>query len=442
MKNTFVVILLGTALVWCQNLLAQDSSEAAPTGGHAAQFAPRSIEDLNLVGADIHMPPFSDTVFGVDSPYRRALYSKGFVLRANTTVSYTQNTLNPPVPAAQQAYVGERPSWFLMANPMLSYDMRAFHLHGAQLHTGTVLGWVSWGPDGPDSVSISNLYFFKSFAEGHLETKFGYVSNDFEFVGLYVGGALSTGSQGVYAILPYEVGLNHIPVPSPSFNLKLNGPKQLYFRGAVQRSIDPGGGPATIARNATALRFLVKGDKMVNVYEAGYNHAPLAASHESWVRAGYIHNTTPFPNSRTGIPTPGNFCAYILADHQFLQSDRARPSQGIYAGASAIGDSTDLNAYTRYYEFRLYDEGPFPSRPGDTLSFVATYSDFSRYTVAGLAAQGKGFWRNSSSLTGSYTVRMSRGNYLGAGLSFVAGPAITPRVANALSFTIAYNMFF
>ena len=442
MKNTFVVILLGTALVWCQNLLAQDSSEAAPTGGHAAQFAPRSIEDLNLVGADIHMPPFSDTVFGVDSPYRRALYSKGFVLRANTTVSYTQNTLNPPVPAAQQAYVGERPFWRLMVNPMLTYDMRAFHLHGAQLHIGTAPTWVSWGLAGPSAVGISNLYLFKSFAEGRVETKFGYVSNDFEFLALQVGGALTTGSQGVYAILPYEVGLNHTPVPSPSFNLKLNGPKQLYFRGAVQRSIDPGGGPATIARNATGLRFLVKGDKMVNVYEVGYNHPPLAASHESWVRAGYIRNTTPFPNSRTGIPTPGNFSAYILADHQFLQSNRTRPGQGIYAGASTIGDSTDLNAYTRYYEFRLYDEGPSPSRPSDTISLVASHSDFSRYTVAALAAQGESFWRNSSSLTVSYNIRISRGNYVGTGLSYVAGPAITPRVPNALTFTITSTMFF
>ncbi len=442
MKDTFFVILFGTALVCCQNLLAQDYSETAPTGGHAAQFFPRSIEDLNLVGADIRMPPFSDTVLGTDSPYRRALYSEGFVLRANTMVVYTQNTLNPPVPAAQQAYVGERPFGVLFANPMLAYDMRAFHLHGAQLNIGALLGWVSWAPAGPSSVSIASLYLFKSFAEGRVETKFGYIGNDFEFLGLQVGGALSNGSLGVYAILPFEVGLTHAPVQAPSFNLKLNGPKQLYFKGAVQRSIDPGGGPATIARNATGLRFLVKGDKMVNVYEVGYNHSPSAGSNESWVRAGFIHNTTPFPNSRTGIPTPGNFCAYILADHQFLQSNRTGPNQGIYAGASAIGDSTDLNAYTRYYEFRLYDEGPFPSRPGDTLSLVATYSDFSRYTVAGLAAQGKSFWRNSSSLTGSYTVRISRGNYLGAGLSYVAGPAITPRVANALSFTIAYNMFF
>ena len=220
------------------------------------------------------MPPFTDTVLGVDSPYRRALYSQGFVLRADTMVSYSQNTLNPPVPAAQQAYVGERPFWVLMASPMLTYDMRAFHLHGAQLNIGALLGWVTWGPAGPSAANFSNLYFFKSFAEGRVEAKFGYIDNEFEFLGLQVGGALTTGALGVYAILPFEVGLGHSPVPSPSFNLKLNGPKQLYFKGAVQRSIDPGGGPATIARNATALRFLVKGDKMVNGYEVGYNHPP------------------------------------------------------------------------------------------------------------------------------------------------------------------------
>ena len=140
--------MLSTALLYCQNLLAQDSSASAPADGHAVQFAPRSIEDLNLVGADIHMPPFSDTVLGADSPDRRALYRKGFVLRSNFIAIYTQNTLNPPVPAAQQAYVGERPFAMLMANPILTYDMRAFHLHGAQLQyqRGTLSGSVGLPP--------------------------------------------------------------------------------------------------------------------------------------------------------------------------------------------------------------------------------------------------------------------------------------------------------
>ncbi len=43
-----------------------------------------------------------------------------------------------------------------------------------------------------------------------------------------------------------------------------------------------------------------------------------------------------------------------------------------HAGASAMGTAIDLNAYTRYYEFRMYDQGPFRSRPGDTASLVAS----------------------------------------------------------------------
>lgn len=36
---------------------------------------------------------------------------------------------------------------------------------------------------------------------------------------------------------------------------------------------------------------------------------------------------------------------------------------GGHVGASAMGTEMDLNAYTRYYELRIYDQGPFRSRP-------------------------------------------------------------------------------
>ena len=363
-------------------------------------------------------------------------------MRSNATLLYTQNTLNPPVPADEQSYMGEREFGRLMANPILTYDMRAFHLHSTQLNLAAGLTWVSWNPAGPSAITLSSLYLYKTFAEGRIETKLGYICNDFEFIGLQVGGALSTGSQGVYAILPYEVGLSRYPLTAPSFNLNLIGPKHLYFKTAIQRSLDPGGGPATIGRNATGFRFMPKGDKMVNVYEVGYNQEAAADSGQTWLRAGYIHNTTPYPNSRTGVPTSGNFCAYILADHQFLQSNPARPNHGIYGGFSVMGTSTDLNAYTRYYEFRVYDEGPFRSRPDDTASLVASYSTYSHYMLANLVAQGKSVWRNSTTLTGSYNFHVSRGTYLSAGLSYHAGPNITPRAPNALIFTTILNYFF
>jgi hypothetical protein len=220
------------------------------------------------------------------------------------------------------------------------------------------------------------------------------------------------------------------------------GPSKLYFKGSVQRSLDAGGGSATVGRNETGFRFMPKGDKLVTVYEAGYDRRPSADSGQAWLRTGYIHNTTPFANSRTGVPTTGNFCAYILADYQMFQSNRTHPNQGIYGGVSAMGASTDLNAYTRYYELRAYDEAPFRSRPGDTASLVSSYSTYSRYMVANLLAQGKTVWRNSSTVTASYNIHVARGAYLSTGLSYHAGPDISPREANALIFSSIFNYFF
>jgi porin len=442
MRKIFFVVLLGVPFL--QQAFAQVQRDSA--SGTLAAVSHSSehpgIENLNLLGAVTHMPPFSDTVLGADSVSRRELYSKGFAVRSNATLSYMQNTLDSPVAADQQVYQGQRGFGKLMLNPILTYDMRDFHLRNAQLYLASGLNWVSWNAAGPSSITLSSMYLYKAFANGHIEAKAGYVSNDFEFIGLQVGGSLSTGSQGVYAVLPYEVGLSRFPLTAPSFNLNLIGPKHLYFKTAAQRSLDAGGGAATIGRNAAGFRFMPKGDKLLNVYEVGFNKRATAGSGQTWMRAGYIHNTTKYPNSRTGVPTSGNMCAYILADRQLYQSDAGQPNHGIYAGVSAIGTSTSLNAYTRYYELRVYDQGPFKSRPGDTASLVASYSTYNPYLLASLQAQGKSFWRNGSTVTGSYNIHFARGTYLSTGLSYRAGPAITPRVANALIFSTIMNIFF
>ena len=442
MKRNFFAILLGTALLPCSLLIAQSDSASTPAAAKATAAEPPGMENLNLLGADIHMPPFSETILGANSEYRRALYSKGFVLRSNSTLMYSQNTLNPPAQGDQQYYTGDREFGRTMLNPMLTYDMRDFHLHDAQLYFAAGYNWVSWEPAGPKSLSMSDLYLYKAFANKHVEIKLGYIANDFEFLALQVGGVLSTGSQGVYAILPYEVGLSHFPLPAPAFNLKLSGPEHLYFKTSVQRSLDSGGGVATIERNETGFRPFPKGDKMVNVFEVGYNKPPTSTSGQTFARAGYIHNSTLYPNSRTGVPTAGNMCAFALIDQQLHQSDSAQPKQGIYAGVSAMGTSTDLNAYTRYYELRLYDEGPFKSRPGDTAALVSSHSNYNKYLVANLVAAGKTAWRNSSTITGSYNVEITRGIYLSTGLSFASGPDISPRIANALTFSGIVNFFF
>jgi porin len=101
-----------------------------------------------------------------------------------------------------------------------------------------------------------------------------------------------------------------------------------------------------------------------------------------------------------------------------------------------------LNPYARYYEARLYQEAPFRSRPHDVVSMVASRTGYSKYLTDNFVAEGKTVWRSATSLTGSYSVRVSSGNYMSLGLSYIYGPAITPRVPNALNFAAGWNLFF
>ena len=53
----------------------------------------RSIEDLNLIGAETVMPPFSESPIDLKSGFRRALLGEGVVLRGLVQLTYAQNTL-------------------------------------------------------------------------------------------------------------------------------------------------------------------------------------------------------------------------------------------------------------------------------------------------------------------------------------------------------------
>ena len=101
-----------------------------------------------------------------------------------------------------------------------------------------------------------------------------------------------------------------------------------------------------------------------------------------------------------------------------------------------------LNAYARYYEARLYKEAPVRSRPSDVLSVVASRTGYSKIFTDNLVFQGKTVWRAGTTITGSYSLQASRGNYLSLGLSYVEGPAITPRVSNPLNILANWTVFF
>jgi porin len=436
-KMLAAALLLSSGI--SSNAQSKDASQSLPDSPTPVE---RSIEDLNYLGGDAAMPPFSDSLIDVHSGFRRALLRNGLAFRVITGPQYTQNVLDASVPADEQVYAGQRAFESMFVQPILSADLRQLHLRHAQLYMGGVWNWASWNPAGPKSIQLWALYFYKEMGKDRVEVKAGYIANNMNFVGLFVGGSTATGAPGVYAVLPFEVGMSYFPMTAPSFNVRIRGPQNSYIKTAAQRSFDPNGGPAEIARNHTGFRFIPHGDKLVLINEGGYLRPASADSNEAWFRAGYIYNTTPYRNAATGQSRPGNYCAYGLMDYQLFKSDHEHPGKGLYAGGSFMTVPETMNPYARYYEARLYKEAPIRLRPDDVVSLVASRTGYSRIFTDKLVSEGKTVWRAGTTLTGSYSLRASPGNYVSLGLSYVDGPAITPRVPNALNFIANWSLFF
>lgn len=440
MRNVLIAGLWICAGLWsyAQNNDANRAPQELPKPAGPA----RSIEDLNYVGGEAAMPPFSDSLVDLDSDFRQGLLKEGMAFRTIVQPQYSQNILAAPVAADAQVYVGERAFEGGMIQPIFTWDMRQLGLRNAQLCAGAVWNWASWRPAGPKALQLWNLYLYKEFGEDRVEIKAGYASNNMNFVGFFVGGSTATGAQGVYAILPYEAGLSYFPLTAPSFNARIRGPKNTYLKPTAQRSLDPGGGPTEVERNHTGFRFDPHGDRLLVINEGGYQREASASAHEAWFRAGYMYNWTDYTNLVTGKPATGNHCAYALMDYQVLRTSQEHPGQGVYFGESYITVPQSLNAYARYYEARSYWKAPFRSRPGDVISAVASRTDYSSTYTDKLVSEGKTVWRAGTTLTGSYSLHASRGNYLSLGLGYANGPAITPRVGSALNVLATWSLFF
>ena len=183
-----------------------------------------------------------------------------------------------------------------------------------------------------------------------------------------------------------------------------------------------------VKRNHTGFRFIPHGDKLLLINDAGYLRDPGKHTHEAWFRAGYMYDMTGYRIVVTGQSDSDNYCGYVLMDYQLRRSNVEHPSHGLYAGGSFMWVPESLNPYARYYEARLYKEAPFQRRPTDLASVVASRMGYSSIFTDSLGAQGKSAWRSGTTLTGSYSMRVSSGNYLSAALTYVYGPAITPHV--------------
>jgi porin len=443
MKKTYQIYRLFPLLLLCAGVSAKTQTSTDVQALPAAPSVPaNSIEHLNYLAGDAEMPPFSDSIIPIESKFRQALFQKGIALRVIVQPQYAQNLLAAPVPADQQVYVGQRQYASAMVQPILTADLRQLHLGNAQFYMGGVWNRSSWNPANPKAFKMWDMYVYKSFGDDRVQMKAGYMSLDLEFVGFFVGGSTASGASGVYAVLPYEVGMAYFPLSTPALISRIRATRNTYVKVAAQRSVDPTGGPTEIARNEAGFRFRPHGDKVLFLGEGGYLRKASENAREIWFRAGYMRNTTPYKNLVSRQPESGNYCGYALMDYQLLKSNVERPNQGWYVGGSFMTVPQSVNVYARYFEARLYKEAPFRSRPADLVSVVASRSAYSKSYTDYLTTQGKTAWRESTTLTGSYSMRVSAGNYLNVGVGYVYGPAVTPKVSSALKLTASWTAFF
>jgi hypothetical protein len=80
---------------------------------------------------------------------------------------------------------------------------------------------------------ITHLRYREQFVTVRNEVKTN--TNDFEFIGLQVGGSIASGAQGVYAVLPFEAGLSHYPLTTPGEEGNTPPPRRSDLRARFQR---------------------------------------------------------------------------------------------------------------------------------------------------------------------------------------------------------------
>lgn len=364
---------------------------------------------------------------------RGQLANLGIGLGLNNIENGNVNFLSQGKPEPQgQQYVGQKPTAFSLTVTYVTFDLaRILGIPQAKVVTGFKVMEPTWATIGPNYFGLNSLYYDQLLLHDHLELQLGYIENDFEYIGVYVGGRLAGGTLGPQATIPYEVGLSNNISTAPTANVKVSF-GDFYDKAGVQRSNTPGGNIRYAALDPTGFNFTIPGTSPLVINEVGYQVHPSENAHSVWLRAGGIYNFTQFPGFGTA-PGATNYAFYGLADYQLLQT--YEPQTGIFFGGSFMYAPPNVNIYSKYYELRLYDVGPLPGRPHDFASLVATRTEFGRNAINYYDGIGVPTHDASTGVTASYTARIINGLWIGTALTYTHNPAfrVQPGDPNALN---------
>ena len=408
-------------------------------------------DQLKYRGWIVPLPPTFDTLdqglFGL----RNTLADNGISYFGFSTSTFQDNLLrhglppenNPFGPRGRDAqrYAGQLPTWSSANTLFLMYDLRRYGIPDGQISGGVSYLQTNWNPGDPAGIGLAQLSYYQTLFNKRVEVKAGYLTNNLEFLGTQVAGNIGAGLFGVSAAIPFEEGQNLGSFPTPGVNVKVNFPDHIYTKLGVQRGTSPDGLVSERLQNPSSVRFVVPNDGVFVIDETGYRVNAAPGQMSTWVRAAANYTSSRYRDFTTGERHNPNYGLYFLADRQLLKTaPNGGPRtayQGLYAGLSVMYGPSYFNAFSQYYEARVYGFGLVPGRPFDLLSLIVNRNVFSEDLVRVSRGFGQLAHDNANTYTASYDVHVLHGVSVTFGASYTDHPTpitYTRSTGSALSF--------
>lgn len=402
-------------------------------------------EPLRVKGWNVNFPLPDNTMTG-DNGFRQALadHHLGFYAYGIAFAGVNMLDVARSGPNGAQLYNGQKFTTRTTPNITLNYDLSWLGLENAQLSASGVYVTTTWDPAGPNMISMSHLTYYQTFFHKTAELKFGYLTNNFEFYGPYVGGNLASALFGQSASVLTAMGLSHTVAPRPGANLQLNA-GNFYEKSGIQYSSSPDGFSQQQDENPTGFDWKVKNAHVLFIQEVGYKTAPTKTTRSNWARFGYIRNTSDFVDYQFGGRSTKNYAFYGMADYQWIKfQNRGSEAAGLYLGYSA---HLGLDRYSRIaqtYEGRLYTQGLIPGRPGDMASMIVDYNAFSVYAIEAAKKAGQSTVPANWVATWAYNAGIVPGLTAGLAISYSDHPAAVinpPGTGHALQLLTSFTYY-
>jgi porin len=189
----------------------------------------------------------------------------------------------------RQYFGGQRATGRSNTSLWITYNLDKIGIHDGQLVVGGTLVRDTWQPQGPVSMPVNALYWYQGWWDRRIETKLGYVSAGYEFLGTQLGGSLAGGANSVSASIQNALGLSTGATATPTIEVIGHISKDWYNRAALVRGTDAAGTVADVTYNKYSLFTEIPGrqDGAYYMDEIGYRHAASKGSLSTWVRGGF-----------------------------------------------------------------------------------------------------------------------------------------------------------